>query len=128
MSLLEKYLAKSEQPVSRKTEIVEIDGDKWEVRSLLFDEDRKCYRLAEDENGEFDGFRYNDIRVVKCTEHFFPWNDPQLRDAYKAKDKYDLPVKMFRGNKAAYHALLEAVRRVNREIKTETETMDELKN
>lgn len=128
MSLLEKYLAKAEEPAERKTEIVQIDGDNWEVRSLTFEEERKCYKLAEDKEGNFDGFRYNDVRIVKCTEHFFPWNDKELLKKYRAADKYELPVKLFNGDRAGYKKLLDAVKRVNAEIKTEKETMDELKN
>ncbi|MED0735671.1 hypothetical protein [Aneurinibacillus thermoaerophilus] len=128
MSLLEKYLAKAEQEVERKTEVVLIDGDEWSVRSLTFEEERKCYKLAEDKEGNFDGFRYNDVRLVKCTEHAFPWNHPELLKKYRAADKYELPVKLFNDNRAAYRELLAAVRRVNADIKTEAETMDELKN
>ncbi|MED1954907.1 hypothetical protein [Brevibacillus centrosporus] len=128
MSKLEKYLAKAQEPVQRQTGSVLIDGDEWKVRELTFSESRQSFKLAEDANGRFDTFRYNDIRIVKATEHEFPWNNMELLKAYKAKDKYDLPVKLFEHNQVGYQALLDKVNEVNAKVKTEQEVVDDLKN
>ncbi|EMT54234.1 hypothetical protein I532_01470 [Brevibacillus borstelensis AK1] len=128
MSKLEKYLAKAQESVQRRTGTVTIDGDEWSVRELTMPENRQCFRLAEDDNGRFDTFRYNDVRIVKATEHDFPWNNKELLLAYKAKDKYDLPVKLFAHNQAGYQALLDKVNEVNSKVKTEQEVVNELKN
>lgn len=128
MSKLEKYLAKAQEPVQRRTGSVTIDGDEWNVRELTFAESRQCVKLAEDSSGRFDIFRYNDVRIVKATEHDFPWNDRDLLKAYKAKDKYDLPVKLFAHNQAGYQELLDKVNEVNSHVKSEQEVVEELKN
>lgn len=128
MSRLEKYLAKAQEPVQRRTGTVTIDGDDWSVRELTMSENRECFRLAEDASGRFDSFRYNDIRIVKATEHEFPWNSLDLIKAYKAKDKYDLPVKLFEHNPAVYQALLDKVNEVNAKAKSEQQVVEELKN
>ncbi|MED4581879.1 hypothetical protein P9578_03700 [Brevibacillus choshinensis] len=128
MSKLEKYLAKAQEPVQRQTGSVSIDGDTWQIRELTFSESRQCFKLAEDATGRFDTFRYNDVRIVKATEHDFPWNSIDLLKAYKAKDKYDLPVKLFEGNAAGYQALLDKVNEVNAKVKSEQEVVEDLKN
>lgn len=128
MSKLEKYLAKAQEPVQRRTGTVTIDGEEWSVRELTMSENRQAYKLAEDANGRFDVFRYNDIRIVKATEHDFPWNNQELLKAYKAKDKFDLPVRLFERNPEGYQKLLDKVNEVNSKMKTEQEVVDELKN
>ncbi|QRG65246.1 hypothetical protein [Brevibacillus choshinensis] len=128
MSKLEKYLTKAQEPVQRQTGSISIDGDEWNVRELTFSESRQSFKLAEDANGRFDTFRYNDIRIVKATEHDFPWNNIELLKAYKAKDKYDLPVKLFEHNQAGYQSLLDKVNEVNAKVKTEQEVVEDLKN
>ncbi|GED55555.1 hypothetical protein EDM54_24335 [Brevibacillus borstelensis] len=128
MSKLEKYLAKAHEPVQRRTATVTIDGEEWSVRELTFSENRQAYKLAEDAQGRFDLFRYNDIRIVKATEHDFPWGNVELLRAYKAKDKFDMPVKLFEHNPAGYQALLEKVNEVNAKIKSEQEVVEDLKN
>jgi len=128
MSKLEKYLAKAQEPVQRRTGTVTIDGEEWSVRELTMSENRQAYKLAEDANGRFDVFRYNDIRIVKATEHDFPWNNQELLKAYKAKDKFDLPVRLFERNPEGYQALLDKVNEVNARVKSEQEVVDELKN
>ncbi|MCM3144373.1 hypothetical protein [Brevibacillus sp. MER 51] len=128
MSKLDKYLAKSQDPVQRRTGSVVIDGDEWQVRELTMSESRACIRLAEDSNGNVDTFRFNDVRIVKATEHDFPWNDKDLLKAYRAKDKFDLPVKLFENNRDGYAALLDKVNEVNSKIKSEQEVVEDLKN
>jgi hypothetical protein len=128
MSKLEKYLAKAQEPVQRRTGTVTIDGEEWSVRELTLSENRQAYKLAEDANGRFDVFRYNDIRIVKATEHDFPWNNQELLKAYKAKDKFDLPVRLFERSPEGYQKLLDKVNEVNSKVKTEQEVVDELKN
>lgn len=128
MSKLEKYLAKAQEPVQRRTGSVTIDGEEWNVREMTFAESRQCFKLAEDSSGRFDVFRYNDVRIVKATEHDFPWNDRDLLKAYNAKDKYDLPVKLFAHNQAGYQELLDKVNEVNAQVKSEQEAVEELKN
>lgn len=128
MSKLEKYLAKAQEPVQRRTGTVTIDGEEWSVRELTMSENRQAYKLAEDANGRFDVFRYNDIRIIKATEHDFPWNNQELLKAYKAKDKFDLPVRLFERNPEGYQALLDKVNEVNARVKSEQEVVDELKN
>ncbi|MCG3084531.1 hypothetical protein LD028_08730, partial [Anoxybacillus sp. LAT27] len=97
---------------------VTIDGEEWSVRELTLSENRQAYKLAEDANGRFDVFRYNDIRIVKATEHDFPWNNQELLKAYKAKDKFDLPVRLFERNPEGYQALLDKVNEVNARVKS----------
>ncbi|WP_429845297.1 hypothetical protein [Brevibacillus sp. FIR094] len=128
MSKLDKYLAKAKEPVQRRTGTVVIDSDEWKVRELTMSETRACIRLAEDGNGNFDTFRYNDVRIVKATEHDFLWNDKDLLLAYSAKDKFDLPIKLFENNRDGYTALLEKVNEVNAKVKSEQEVVEELKN
>lgn len=128
MSKLEKYLAKAQEPIVRKTEVVTIDGDEWEVRQLTLSEERDCFRRAEDKDGNFDSFKYNDARIVKATEHAFEWNNVGLLNAYKAKDKFEMPARLFNGNREAYRELLAAVNRVNSNLKTEQELVEDLKN
>ncbi|WP_409177500.1 hypothetical protein [Brevibacillus fortis] len=128
MSKLDKYLAKAKEPVQRRTGTVVIDGDEWQVRELTMSETRACFRLAEDSNGNLDTFRYNDVRIVKATEHEFPWNSKELLLAYNAKDKFDLPVKLFENNRDGYTALLDKVNEVNAKVKSEQEVVEELKN
>lgn len=128
MSKLDKYLAKAQEPVQRRTGSIVIDGDEWQVRELTMSENRECIKLADDRNGRFDNFRYNDIRIVKATEHKFPWNNKELLLAYRAKDKFELPVKLFEGNVEGYNMLLEKVTEVNSSIKSEQEVIDDLKN
>lgn len=126
MSKLEKYLAKAteEAPLIEIEET--IDGDVWRVRKLTLPEDRACERLA-DKGEKFDWFRYNDARIVKATEHDFPWNNPELLKAYKVGDKNELPAKLFANNPEHYAKLLAAVRRVNSGV-SESETVEALKN
>lgn len=128
MSKLEKYLAKATEPVVRKSEDVTINGDKWNVRQLTLSEERICFRQAEDANGNFDSYKYNDSRIVKATEHDFPWNDTELLKAYNAGTKNELPAKLFENDQAAYRELLVAVNHVNSNLKTEQELVDDLKN
>ncbi|QDS35832.1 hypothetical protein [Brevibacillus brevis] len=128
MSKLDKYLAKAKEPVQRRTGTVVIDGDEWKVRELTMSETRVCIRLAEDSNGNFDTFRYNDIRIVKATEHEFPWNNKELLLAYNAKDKFELPVRLFENDRDGYSALLDKVNEVNSKVKSEQEVVEELKN
>ncbi|QDS32529.1 hypothetical protein [Brevibacillus brevis] len=128
MSKLDKYLAKAKEPVQRRTGSVVIDGDEWQVRELTMSETRACIRLAEDNNGNFDTFRYNDIRIVKATEHEFPWNNKELLLAYNAKDKFELPVRLFENDRDGYSALLDKVNEVNVKVKSEQEVVEELKN
>ncbi len=127
MSKLEKFLAKANEKEPRKTIEETIDGEIWEVRELTFQEDRDCYRIAE-MDGRFDVFRYNDARMVKATEHGFPWHNIDLLNAYRAKDKYEMPVKLFNQNKAGYQKLLAAVNKVNGSVQTEQEMVEEAKN
>ncbi|MGK5512208.1 hypothetical protein [Brevibacillus formosus] len=128
MSKLDKYLAKAQEPVQRRTGSIVIDGDEWQVRELTMSENRECIKLADDRNGRFDNFRYNDIRIVKATEHEFPWNNKELLLAYRAKDKFELPVKLFESNVEGYNMLLEKVTEVNSSIQSEQEVIDDLKN
>lgn len=128
MSKLEKYLAKAQEPIERKTEVVVIDGDEWEVRQLSLSEERDCFRRGEDKDGNLDYYKYNDARIVRATEHQFPWHNIELLKAYGAKDKFEMPEKMFNGNRQAYRELLAAVTRVNSNLKTEQEQVEELKN
>jgi hypothetical protein len=128
MSKLEKYLAKAQEPLQRRTGSVTIDGDEWHVRELTLPENRECFRLAEDANGRFDSFRYNDVRIVKATEHEFPWNNRELLDAYRAKDKFDLVVKLFERNPAGYQMLLEKVNEINSKSQGEQQVVEDLKN
>ena len=128
MSKLERYLAKAQEPTQRRTGTVTIDGDEWSVRELTMSENRECFKLAEDGNGRFDTFRYNDIRMVKATEHEFPWHNIDLLKAYKAKDKFDMPVKLFEGNPVGYQSLLDKVNEVNTKVKSEREVVEDLKN
>lgn len=121
-------MAKAQEPVQRRTGTVTIDGDDWSVRELTMPESRQCFRLAEDANGRFDTFRYNDIRIVKATEHEFPWNNKELLLAYKAKDKFELPVKLFERNPEGYQKLLDKVNEVNAKAKSEQEVVEDLKN
>jgi len=126
MSKLEKYLAKAKETAARPEITVTIDGDVWRVRRLTLSENRMCERLAE-KGDKFDYYRYNDARIVKSTEHDFPWNDPALLKAYGAADKYELPAKLFEHNPDGYVKLLDAVRRVNLG-NTESEAIEEAKN
>ncbi len=127
-NLLQKYLGKANEAVEQVTKTVMIDGDEWSVRKLNLIENRACIKLAE-KNGDFDSFRYNDARIVKATEHAFPWNDKELLKAYKASDKYDLPARLFKYNQDGYKALLAAVEELSKDTpETEDEVIDELKN
>lgn len=128
MSKLEKYLSKATEPVQRRTGSVSISGDEWSVRELTMPESRECFRLAEDINGRFDSFRYNDVRIVKATEHEFPWNNKELLLAYRAKDKFELPVKLFERDPIGYQLLLDKVNEVNSKVKSEQEVVEDLKN
>ncbi|WP_056490859.1 hypothetical protein [Brevibacillus sp. Leaf182] len=128
MSKLDKYLAKAKEPVQRRTGTVVIDGDEWQVRELTMSETRACFRLAEDSNGNLDTFRYNDIRIVKATEHEFPCNNKELLLAYNARDKFELPVRLFENDREGYSALLDKVNEVNAKVKSEQEVVEELKN
>ncbi|PCN44466.1 hypothetical protein B9C88_09630 [Brevibacillus laterosporus] len=127
MNKLEKYLAKATEEKVRKEVEVTIDGETWKVRELSMAELRACEREA-DKNDKFDWFRFNDARIVKATEHDFEWHNVELLKAYKVKGKYDLPEKMFGHDKEGYASLLAAVDEVNRKVKTEEETVEELKN
>ncbi|RNB91997.1 hypothetical protein EDM56_04385 [Brevibacillus fluminis] len=126
MSKLEKYLAKANEQASRKELIVNVAGDEWKVRQLTLQESRSCERLAE-VGDTMDWYRYNDARLVKATEHDFPWNDPALLTAYGVGTKFELPAKLFDAEPESYAKLLDAVRRVNSGV-SETEVVDELKN
>ncbi|KKX56343.1 hypothetical protein [Brevibacillus borstelensis] len=126
MSKLEKFLAKASQDVVRKEITVEIDGDTWRVRQLSLTEIRACENQA-DKGEKFDWHRFNDARIVKATEHDFPWNDNSLKEAYGVHTKYELPAKLFEHNLDGYSKLLDAVRRVNAD-QSEREAVDEAKN
>ncbi|HZG83145.1 MAG TPA: hypothetical protein VEZ13_20500 [Brevibacillus sp.] len=126
MSKLEKFLAKASEPVQRKEITVDIDGDEWKVRQLTLIELRQCERMA-DRGDKIDWYRYNDARIVKATEHDFPWKDPELLKAYGAADKFELPAKLFEHNPEGYTKLLDAVRRVNTG-QTEADAVEEAKN
>jgi hypothetical protein len=126
MSKLEKFLAKASEPVQRKEITVTIDGDEWKVRQLTLPELRACERMAT-KGDNIDWYRYNDARIVKATEHDFPWNSPELLKAYGAVDKYDLPAKLFEHTPEGYTKLLDAVRRVNAG-QTEADVVEEAKN
>lgn len=126
MSKLEKYLAKATEHAPRKEITVTVEGEEWKVRQLTLNESRACEKTAEvGEN--MDWYRYNDARIVKSTEHDFPWNDPGLLAAYGVGTKFELPAKMFDDQPDAYAKLLEAVRKVNAGV-SESETVEELKN
>jgi len=126
MSKLEKFLAKASEPVQRKEITVDIDGDEWKVRQLTLVELRQCERMA-DRGDKIDWYRYNDARIVKATEHDFPWSDMALLKAYGAADKFELPAKLFEHNPDGYTKLLDAVRRVNAG-QTEADAVEEAKN
>lgn len=126
MSKLEKYLAKATEHTPRKEIMVTIEGEEWRVRQLTLQESRSCEKAAE--VGEsIDWYRYNDARIVKSTEHDFPWNDPALLSAYGVGTKFELPAKLFDKEPESYAKLLDAVRRVNAGV-SEQEVVDELKN
>ncbi|WP_188066597.1 hypothetical protein [Brevibacillus brevis] len=127
-NLLQKYLAKANEAVEHVTTTVIIDGDEWSVRKLNLLDSRACLKMAE-KDGDFDALKYSDARIVKATEHAFPWNDKELLKAYKAKDKYDLPARLFKYNPEGYKALIRAVDELSKEtLETEEEAIDELKN
>ncbi|MGG3873236.1 phage tail assembly chaperone [Brevibacillus laterosporus] len=126
MSKLEKFLSKASELEPRKEIEVTIDGDVWKVRQMTLSESRICEREA-DKGDKFDWYRYNDARIVKSTEHDFNWNDPELKKAYKAGDKFELPAKLFDRNPNGYAALLEAVRNIN-SGNTEADAVEEAKN
>ncbi|MGM0715307.1 hypothetical protein [Brevibacillus parabrevis] len=126
MSKLQKYLAKANEQAPRKEVIVVIDGDEWKVRQLNLSELRECERMA-DKGEKTDWFLYNDARIVKATEHEFPWNQEELKKAYKAGTKYELVEKIFRDNPEGYSKLLQAVRDVNAG-QSEEEAIEEAKN
>ncbi|MFA4132589.1 MULTISPECIES: hypothetical protein [unclassified Brevibacillus] len=127
-NLLQKYLAKANEAVEHVTTTVIIDGDEWSVRKLNLMENRACIKLAE-KDGDFDTFRYSDARIVKATEHAFPWNDKELLKAYKATDKYDMPARLFKHNPDGYKALVGAVEELSKDTpKTEEEAIEDLKN
>lgn len=127
-NLLQKYLGKANETVEQVTKLVTIDGDEWSVRKLNLMENRACIKLAE-QKGDYDTFRYSDARIVKATEHAFPWNDKELLKAYKATDKYDMPARLFKHNPDGYKALLAAVEELSKDTpETEEEAIDELKN
>ena len=128
MNKLEKYLAKATEPVVRKSEDVIINGDTWNVRQLTLTEERVCFRQADDGQGNFDSYRYNDARIVKATEHDFPWNDEALLKAYKVGTKNELPAKLFDNEPATYRELLAAVNRINNNLPTEQKLVEDLKN
>ncbi|MBY0052276.1 hypothetical protein H7K32_11395 [Brevibacillus agri] len=128
MSKLEKYLAKAQEPVQRRSVTVTIDGEEWNVRQLTLLEERVCFRHAVDREGGFDSYKYNDARIVKATEHDFPWNSKELLLAYRAKDKFDLPAKLFERDPEGYLTLLQKVNEVNSKVKSEQEVVEELKN
>lgn len=126
MSKLEKFLSKASEVEPRKEIEVVIDGDVWKVRRMTLSESRICEREA-DKGDKFDWYRYNDARIVKSTEHDFNWNDSELKKAYKAGDKFELPAKLFDRNPNDYAALLEAVRKIN-SGNTEADAVEEAKN
>ncbi len=126
MSKLEKFLAKAREEEARRTVTVTIDGEEWSVRELTLSENRFCEKLG-DKGDTFDWYRYNDARIVKATEHEFPWNSPELLKAYGAADKYELVAKLFDRNPEGYAKLLQAVRQVSR-IPGESELIEEAKN
>lgn len=126
MSKLEKYLAKASEKVPRIEKTVIINGDEWKVRKLTLSENRVCERLA-DKGEKIDYYALNDARVVKSTEHDFPWNNPDLLKAYGVGTKYELPSRMFDEDPDSYAELLAAVREVNYGV-SEKETVEELKN
>ena len=126
MNKLEKYLAKANEQAPRKEIAVVIDGEEWKVRQLNLTELRECERIA-DKGEQTDWFLYNDARLVKATEHDFPWNHEELKRAYKAGTKYELVEKLFRDRPAAYTKLLQAVREVNAGL-SEEEAVEEAKN
>ncbi|WNC14266.1 phage tail assembly chaperone [Brevibacillus brevis] len=126
MNKLEKYLAKAQEPAPRKEIEVVIDGDVWKVRQLNLSELRDCERMA-DKGDKTDWFLYNDARLVKATEHDFPWNQEELKKAYKVGSKYELVEKIFRDNPEGYTQLLQAVRQVNAG-QSEEEAIEEAKN
>ncbi|RNB81085.1 hypothetical protein EDM59_23150 [Brevibacillus nitrificans] len=126
MSKLQKYLAKAQEQAPRKEIEVVIDGDTWKVRQLNLSELRECERMA-DKGEKTDWFLYNDARLVKATEHDFPWNQEELKKAYKVGSKYELVEKIFRDNPDGYTQLLQAVRQVNAG-QSEEEAIEEAKN
>lgn len=126
MSKLQKYLAKAQEQAPRKEIEVVIDGDTWKVRQLNLSELRECERMA-DKGEKTDWFLYNDARLVKATEHDFPWNQEELKKAYKVGSKYELVEKIFRDNPDGYTQLLQAVRQVN-VGQSEEEAIEEAKN
>lgn len=126
MSKLQKYLAKANEQAPRKEITVMIDGEEWKVRQLNLTELRECEKIA-DKGEKTDWFLYNDARLVKATEHDFPWNQEELKKAYKAGTKYELVEKLFRDNPDGYTKLLTAVREVNIGI-TEEAAIEEAKN
>ncbi|MED1793536.1 phage tail assembly chaperone [Brevibacillus nitrificans] len=126
MSKLQKYLAKAGELAPRKEIEVVIDGDTWKVRQLNLSELRECERMA-DKGEKTDWFLYNDARLVKATEHDFPWNQEELKKAYKVGSKYELVEKIFRDNPDGYTQLLQAVRQVNAG-QSEEEAIEEAKN
>ncbi|WP_068793305.1 hypothetical protein [Brevibacillus laterosporus] len=126
MGKLEKFLAQANETTPRHEVEVSIDGEVWKVRQLTLMESRICEREA-DKGDKFDWYRYNDARIVKATEHDFNWNDPELKKAYKAGDKFELPGKLFDRNPDAYALLIETVRKAN-QGHTEEEAIEEAKN
>lgn len=126
MSKLQKYLAKANEQAPRKEIEVNIDGEVWKVRQLNLSELRDCERMA-DKGEKTDWFLYNDARLVKATEHDFPWNQEELKKAYKVATKYELVEKLFRDNPEGYTKLLTAVREVN-VGQSEEEAIAEAKN
>lgn len=126
MSKLQKYLAKAKEQAPRKEIEVAIDGDVWKVRQLNLSELRECERMA-DKGEKTDWFLYNDARLVKATEHDFPWNQEELKKAYKVGSKYELVEKIFHDNPDGYTQLLQAVRQVNAG-QSEEEAIEEAKN
>ncbi|MED4568490.1 phage tail assembly chaperone [Brevibacillus agri] len=126
MSKLQKYLAKANEQAPRKEVTVVIDGDEWKVRQLNLTELRECERMA-DKGEQTDWFLYNDARIVKSTEHDFPWNQEELKKAYKVGTKYELVEKIFRDNPEGYSKLLQAVREVNAG-QSEEAAIEEAKN
>lgn len=123
---LQKYLAKANEQTTRKEVTVTIDGEEWKVRQLNLTELRDCERMA-DKGDKTDWFLYNDARIVKATEHDFPWNQDDLKKAYRAATKYELVEKLFRDNPDGYTKLLNAVREIN-VVQTEEEAIEEAKN
>lgn len=126
MNKLEKYLAKASEDTPRKEISVTIDGEEWKVRQLNLVELRECERLA-DKGEKTDWFLYNDARIVKATEHEFPWNNEELKKAYKVGTKYELVEKIFKDNPEGYQKLLAAARQVS-VTQTESEAIEEAKN